>query len=472
VRPDPWAPLAEAVAFADGRVLAIGSSASVRAQVGRRARIIDCTGAVVLPGLIDPHLHLFGLATRDAHLDLRDVRRARDVLVRVAARARTLAPGRWVRGEGLDEQGLDRLPAAAELDAAAPRHPVRLRHHSRHASLLSERGRAWLAARGVVLPDHGGGLVAGHEAVISRAIGRLPAAALARGLVRVSRELAALGVTTVGDATPRSRAGWTPLARVVRAGRFAQRVVAMRSVDAPRWSPRGRVVPGPVKLVVDEGPAGMAPTAEEIASLVARAARAGDAVAVHCTGVATLVAALGAFGALPTRLRRLPHRLEHLGECPPACVREIARLGLTVVTNPAFVYWRGDVYRRETPPARRGWLYRARTLARAGIPLAAGSDAPVVAPDPWRTIAAARTRRTRAGRVLGGGERLGARAALALVTTAAAAALGDPGLGRLVPGSPADAVVVPADPVHVDADTVAALRPTLTIIAGRIAWPR
>jgi hypothetical protein len=42
VRPDPWAPLAEAVAFASGRVLAVGSSASVRAQVGRRARVIDC----------------------------------------------------------------------------------------------------------------------------------------------------------------------------------------------------------------------------------------------------------------------------------------------------------------------------------------------------------------------------------------------------------------------------------------------
>jgi len=470
VRPDPWAPPAEAVAFHGGRVLALGSRRSVRARAGARAHVIDCGGATVLPGLVDPHLHLFGLAVREQHLDLSGVQRASAVLAQVSARARTLAPGRWVRGEGLDEHALDRLPSAAELDAAAPRHPVRLRHRSRHASLLSLGGRAWLARRGIVLPDHGGGLVVGHDATISRALGPLSGARLARGLVRVGRELSALGVTSVGDATPRSRAGWAPLVALVRAGRFAPRVVAMRPVGAPRWSPHGRVVPGPVKLLVEEGPDGLVPSGEEMARLVARAARAGDAVAVHCTGVASLVAALAAFAALPARLRRRPHRLEHVGECPPALIGEIARLGLTVVTNPAFVYWRGDVYRRETPRARHGWLYRAHTLAAAGIPLAAGSDAPVVAPDPWRTMAAARNRRTRAGRPLGGRERLAARDALALVTTGAAAALGRLELGRLVPGSVADAVVVPEDPLRIGAEAVAALRPVLTIADGRIAW--
>jgi predicted amidohydrolase YtcJ len=255
-----------------------------------------------------------------------------------------------------------------------------------------------------------------------------------------------------------------------RAGRFAPRVVAMRSVGARRWSAHGRVVPGPVKLLVEEGPDGLIPSAEAIVDLVARAARAGDAVAVHCTGVATLVAALAAFAALPARLRSRPHRLEHLGECPPALVAEIKRLGLTVVTNPAFVYWRGDVYRREIPRSRQGWLYRARSLAAAGIPLAAGSDAPVVAPDPWRTMAAARNRRTRAGVVLGASESLTARAALALVTTGAGAALGLPVLGRLVPGAPADAIVVPEDPLRIAAAAVASLRPVLTIIDGHIAW--
>ena len=41
-----------------------------------------------------------------------------------------------------------------------------------------------------------------------------------------------------------------------------------------------------------------------------------------------------------------------------------------MVTNPAFIHWRGDTYREETRGAAQRWLYRARSLAAAGIPLA------------------------------------------------------------------------------------------------------
>jgi len=85
-------------------------------------------------------------------------------------------------------------------------------------------------------------------------------------------------------------------------------------------------------------------------------------------------------------------------------------------------------------------------------------------------MAAARSRRTRAGRVLGARERLGARAALALVTTAAGAALAAPEIGRLVPRGPGDAIVVPEDPLRLDAADLARLRPTLTVVAGRVVW--
>jgi predicted amidohydrolase YtcJ len=313
-------------------------------------------------------------------------------------------------------------------------------------------------------------LVVGHEAAISRTIGPLPTSTLDRGLAAVSTTLLALGVTTVCDASPRSRADWAPVVRLARAGRFVPRVVAMRVPGARRWTAARHVHPGPVKILVDEGPEGMTPSPDGIARLVFESARRGDVVAVHCVGAATLAAALAAFAALPASLRHRPHRLEHVAECPPPLVREIVRLGLTVVTNPAFVYWRGEVYRDETPAARRAWLYRARTLAVAGVPLAAGSDAPIVPPDPWRTMSAARTRRTRAGRTLGAGERLDARAALALITTGAAAAVGAPALGRLAPGCAADALVVPGDPLARAPDAVAAMRPVLTVVGGRIAW--
>src|SRR5215472_6461041 len=134
---DPGAPRASAVAVRDGRVLAIGTAAELRRRAGGTARRIDCRGATLLPGIVDPHLHLFALAAREAHLDCGAFRGLDELLAAIRARARELPPGAWLRGEGLDEMGLGRLPTAGELDGASPRILVRLRHRSRHASVLS-----------------------------------------------------------------------------------------------------------------------------------------------------------------------------------------------------------------------------------------------------------------------------------------------------------------------------------------------
>jgi len=448
------------------RIAAIGDRRTAAGAAGPRAERIDCGGATILPGLIDPHLHLFALAARHAHLDCADVADVDALLSEIAAHAATLPPGAWLRAEGGDETRLGRLPTAEELKRAAPANPVRLRHRSRHASVLSASGLARLPA-GL---EHVDGLVSGREDVVGAAVGPLDAGEIAAGLARTSHELAAFGVTTVADATPRRRAALAPVRRAMDAGTFAQRLFAMRPWNAPPWRGRERLQPGPVKIMVEETPAGLDPSPAVLARRIRAAAARGAQVAVHCVGVATLVAALDAFASLPARHRRRRHRLEHLAECPPPLVARIAALGLTVVTNPAFVYWRGDVYRRETDGAARAWLYRARSLVAAGVPVAAASDAPVVAADPWLGLIAARTRRTRDGATLAPGERVDAATALAFATTNAAASLHADRLGRLVPGAPADLIVVTPDPVDASATAARRTAVRLTMIDGRIAW--
>jgi predicted amidohydrolase YtcJ len=422
--------------------------------------------------LIDPHLHLYALASRHTDLDCGAFGSASALLAAVRARAATTPRGTWLRGAGLDDATLDRLPTDAELDAASPHAPVRLRHRSRHASVLSTGALRRLRGLPAVVREGRAhhGLVAGREADIGRALGPLPRDVMAAGLRAVERELLAFGLTTVADATPRTAREHAPLRALMRAGGFRMRVVGMRR-SAARWPRDDRLRAGAVKLVVDEAPAGMRPDAAALARRVARAARDRAQVAVHCVGAATLVAALAAFAALPASARRgWRHRLEHVAECPPPLVAEIARLGLCVVTNPGFVYWRGDVYRRETDGRARAWLYRARSLVAAGIPLAGASDAPVVSPSPWIAIAAARSRRTRSGALLGGGERLGAGAALGLFTEAAAFALCADDLGRLALGAPADLVLVEPDPLRASPDEVRDTRVRLTITGGTVAW--
>jgi predicted amidohydrolase YtcJ len=471
---DPRRPTARAVALGGGVVLGVGSRTDLRHLAGPRTERVDCRGATVLPGLIDPHLHLFALAARHAHLDCASpaIRDIPTLLAAVRATARRLPARAWVRGEGLDESRVGRLPTAAELERAALGHPVRLRHRSRHASVVSEGALRRMRARGWCGPTDDG-LVAGREAVLTRIVGPLAGTVLREGLALAGRELASVGLTTVADATPRARRALGPLQEVMDERRFLLRVHAMRPPGTRAWMPASRqLVPGAVKILVEETPRGLRPTPARLARLVRAAALAGSQVAVHCVGAATLVALLAAFAAVPAASRRARrHRLEHVAECPPSLVARIARLGLTVVTNPAFVYWRGDVYRQETDGVARAWLYRAHSLAAAGVCLAGASDAPVVPSNPWLGIAAARTRRTRAGRILTAGERLDAASALALFTRGAAFALGADGLACLRPGAPADIVVVEPDPLRAPADEVADTKVRLTLVGGERAWP-
>lgn len=457
--------MASAIAIVDGRVAAIGDRRDVRAAAPPRAERIDCAGATVLPGLIDPHLHLFALAARRAHIDLAGSRSVSEVLATIARAARRAPRGAWIRAEGLDEAALGRLPTADDLERASPDRPVRIRHRSRHASVLNHRGLRLLGRVGASTS----GLIAGHEEEVSRIVGHLPAVDLEQGLCAAGVELARRGITCVADATPRSPRALRPLARIMRSGRFPLRVFAMRGYRVRTWPDRGRLRCGPVKIMVHEEGDRLRPDPLELARRISIAAARGSRVAVHCLGRATLVAALAAFAALPPGRRR-GHRLEHVADCPPGLVTEIARLGLTVVTNPAFIRVRGDVYRAEPEGPPSPWLYRAATLLRAGIPLAGASDAPVAPPDPWLGMMAACTRRTRQEVVLGRAERLGRRAALSLFTAGAAHALDTPALGRLAVGGPADLLVAAPDPLRAEAEALAATRVLLTMVDGTIAW--
>ncbi len=108
---------------------------------------------------------------------------------------------------------------------------------------------------------------------------------------------------------------------------------------------------------------------------------------------------------------------------PPDTLELARTAGVSVVTQPSFIYERGDTYLQEVESRDRPWLYRCRAFLDAGIKLAAGTDAPFGDPDPWRSMKAAVERRSRSGTVLGSEEALTPEQALALFTCPAS----DPG---------------------------------------------
>jgi predicted amidohydrolase YtcJ len=130
---------------------------------------------------------------------------------------------------------------------------------------------------------------------------------------------------------------------------------------------------------------------------------------------------------------------------------------------------RGDAYLADVEPADVGDLWRCGSLLAAGLPVAAGTDAPYGPADPWLSVDAAMTRGTEDGQVLGPAERIDAATALALF------------LGPLAaPGGPARrvAVGVAADLCLLDAPLDRVLvepareRVMATVARGRVTYRR
>lgn len=124
---DEGHPRAEAVAVRNGDILAVGTTAEIRALAGPGTRVVDAGGNTVLPGFIDSHVHLFqGSAALD-FLDLGAVR-GREALARAIrgyAEARPDEP--LIVGTGTTYGLLDGAnPTRHDLDAILADRPVAL----------------------------------------------------------------------------------------------------------------------------------------------------------------------------------------------------------------------------------------------------------------------------------------------------------------------------------------------------------
>jgi predicted amidohydrolase YtcJ len=127
--------IAQTVAIAGGKIVAVGSTPDVRGRIGPATQVIDLRGRTVTPGLIDTHVH-FSEVDALFSVDLSDVSITRmdDVLKRVGEQAARLEAGEWVRGRGWDEGKLAerRYITAADLDKVAPNNPVWLTNTTGH----------------------------------------------------------------------------------------------------------------------------------------------------------------------------------------------------------------------------------------------------------------------------------------------------------------------------------------------------
>jgi predicted amidohydrolase YtcJ len=121
--------IANTVSIRNGRFAAVGGAAPAP---GPGIRVIDLRGRTAVPGIIDNHNHIVLMGNRPGyHTPLENASSIADVQETVAARAKAIPRGAWVttiggfhRNQLFPRDQNPRLPTRAELDMAAPDHPV------------------------------------------------------------------------------------------------------------------------------------------------------------------------------------------------------------------------------------------------------------------------------------------------------------------------------------------------------------
>lgn len=134
---------AEAVAFQDGKIIAVGADATAIADSREGAVVEDLGGRAVTPGFIDAHQHFIGATLQSLAVDcsIGAAGSIDEVLAALDRAARNLPEGAWLLGVGYDEMSLaeNRHPTRAELDAACPHNPVLISHYTWHEGVANSR---------------------------------------------------------------------------------------------------------------------------------------------------------------------------------------------------------------------------------------------------------------------------------------------------------------------------------------------
>jgi predicted amidohydrolase YtcJ len=130
--------IAEAVAVSGNRILAIGTNQEISPLAGPQTKVIELNGRTLLPGFIDAHSHVQGLAESEhamVPIQAPPLKDAAAIVAKIKERAAQVPPGTWIVGQGTYNQV---MPTREDLDKNFPDHPVVLRW-SAHDWLLNHK---------------------------------------------------------------------------------------------------------------------------------------------------------------------------------------------------------------------------------------------------------------------------------------------------------------------------------------------
>ena len=506
---DRHQPRVSALAIIGDKIADVFAGAVPDALISPVTRRIDAQGRTIIPGLIDSHIHAIRAGLTFANeVSFEGARTIKDAMARLRDGAGRAQQDEWivVAGGWTPQQFSEgRRPTRAEIEAAAPGRRVYLQLFYRGA-FLSDVAQAALGVSASNPPTGAtfereetgatNGWLTGDVDAITALWERLPKPGLdaaKAGTRAFFSTLNAYGVTGVIDPGGHNLAPaeYAAVQDLAHAQQLSVRVNYFISAPA-----RGGELDF-FKTYIAQHPVGSgdayfrfngigervtfgmynndSPNEADKSDFeaVARLALASNVpLTVHWNSQRSATHLLDAFARVGNAedRARLRWSIAHLHDAGPGTMHALHRLGLGWLTQNA-IYFAAPAFIRNMPAARRVAAPPLASALRAGLKIAAGTDAtrvmsfnPFVAMQ-WmldgRTVDGQETR--------GPDERPSREDALRMWTQGGAwFVFAENERGRIAPGMLADIAILDADYMSAPVESIGAIKSVLTMLGGRV----
>ncbi len=518
---DAGRPRAEAVAIADGRILAVGDRAEVDKLAVSDTEFVDLAGNTLLPGFVEAHSHPFvsGMAWGDPVVDIRAIHvpTYEAAIAKIRRRVAKAKPSEILWCLGLDPQlhvGMHE-PSREELDEIAPDHALIVQTANFHGVFFNSKALEAFDIGPDYIPPLGGRVVNGSDGrpwkfsetamwqMCTRFWKICGDERTLRNFEEWVSKFVRSGYTTTSEI--QMDPGIARMLHGAIKSRFNRlRIVGYEAVHlggetsvpvgfgdddfhmvGAKLHADGSVLLGNVWTTTpylnndmtlkgmglpkdSTGHANLTP--EKLYELVAKYVRQGWQMAIHAHGDRTIDMVLDAYERVLAEVPQVagPLRIEHCGLMREDQIDRSVRLGVVCSYFLPYIFYWGEALRDyllgEEVAAR---FVPSGSAIRKGMRVSYHCDSPMTWPDALACLYVAVTRRTRNGAQIGPDQRVGIEDALKALTIDAAFHLRmDDKIGSIEVGKYADFVVLGQDPTKCDPERLLDIPILKTIVGG------